>query len=224
MQQRANAGSRPVLGAARRAQDRRHHGGHAPLHQRARAVGRRDLRAPSVHPDGATVTRARTSSGWASRPRSPSVWPMPCRRAPDAYGRAEVADAVGGPDAAIELVDDRYDDFAAIGGPTQIADNAFDAGSVLGAPVTRLARARPRRADRAHLPRRHACSPKACSDTLLGHPLDALAWLANRRSRLGWAWPPAASSPWARSRRCSGWKHRAPTGSRWRRWATWPSW
>ena len=84
---------------------------------------------------------------------------------------------------SIELVDDRYDDFATIGGPTQIADNAFDAGCVLGPELIQwhgldLA------ALTAHTWQDGTLLAEGLSDTLLGHPLDALAWLANRRSRL----------------------------------------
>ena len=85
---------------------------------------------------------------------------------------------------AIELVDDRYVDFAAIGAPTLVADNAFDAGSVLGAPVTRWHDLDVEHLI-AHTFRDGELIADGRSDSLLGHPLDALAWLANCRSRLG---------------------------------------
>jgi 2-keto-4-pentenoate hydratase len=107
---------------------------------------------------------------------------LPPREA--AYDRSEVALAVAGCMASIELVDDRYDDFRAIGGPTQIADNAFDAGVVLGQARTDwhgldLAALRGRTwRDGDLLGEGHGSA-------LLGHPLDALAWIANKRARLG---------------------------------------
>jgi 2-keto-4-pentenoate hydratase len=93
-------------------------------------------------------------------------------------------EAVGEMMAAIELVDDRYADIATVGAPTLIADNAFDAGSLLGAPAPGW-----RALDLATLTARTFRDGRLLeagrSDALLGHPLDALAWLANRRSALG---------------------------------------
>ena len=103
---------------------------------------------------------------------------------PAAYGRDEVAAAVAEVMAAIELVDDRYQDFVRIGAATLIADNAFDAGSLLGPPVMDW-----RPLDLGNLQARTlrdgAVIAEGRSDALLGHPLKALAWLANRRSSLG---------------------------------------
>lgn len=107
---------------------------------------------------------------------------LPPRAAP--YTRDEAAAAVAEVMAAIELVDDRYRDFATIGAATLIADNAFDAGSVLGAAVTSW-----RGLDLAALEARTLRDGEVLAtglgEALLGHPLDALAWLANRRSALG---------------------------------------
>ena len=144
--------------------------------------------ANQCHADGASVrhgdfvrlgieTEIAVSLGKALPPRS------------EPYGRADVAAAVSTVHAAIELVDDRYDGFATIGGPTQVADNAFDAGSLLGAPI----------ADWHHLDlaaltartyRDGNLLGTGLSNVLLGHPLDALAWIATRRSRLGLGLPP----------------------------------
>ena len=92
--------------------------------------------------------------------------------------------------ASIELVDDRYDDFATIGGPTQVADNAFDAGVVLGRP-----RLDWRGLDLAALTARTWCDgvllAEGRSDALLGHPWTlwlgsppALAWAGVGRRHL----------------------------------------
>jgi 2-keto-4-pentenoate hydratase len=107
---------------------------------------------------------------------------LPPRERP--YGRDDVADAVASVHAAIELVDDRYDSFATIGGPTLIADNAFDAGSVLGEPVADW-RGLDLGALTARTVRDGSLLATGRSDALLGHPLDALTWLANRRGQLG---------------------------------------
>jgi 2-keto-4-pentenoate hydratase len=107
---------------------------------------------------------------------------LPPRPAP--YTRADAVGAVAALLPAIELVDDRYDGFADVGAPTQVADNAFDAGSVLGPP-----RADWHGLDLAALAARTyrdgVAVAEGRSDALLGHPLDALAWIANRRSWLG---------------------------------------
>jgi len=139
--------------------------------------------ASQCHPSGATVRRAdyvrlgieteiavRLGKELPSRERS--------------YLRGDVADAVASVHAAVELVDDRYDGFATIGGPTLIADNAFDAGSLLGEPVAEW-RDLDLGALTARTLRDGILLATGCSDALLGHPLDALAWLASRRSQLG---------------------------------------
>jgi 2-keto-4-pentenoate hydratase len=107
---------------------------------------------------------------------------LPARAAP--YGRDELAAAIAELMAAIEIVDDRYEDFRGIGAPTLIADNAFNAGSVLGAPVADW-----RGLDLARLRARTLIDGHAVADgtsaALMGHPLEALRWLADRRSALG---------------------------------------
>ncbi len=101
------------------------------------------------------------------------------------HGLAGVEPAVGELFAAIELVDDRYRDFTAVGAPTIVADNAFNAGLVLGRPVRDaggrdLARLRVRTLVNGRI------VAQAQSSALMGHPLAALAWLADRAARLGW--------------------------------------
>jgi 2-keto-4-pentenoate hydratase len=136
-----------------------------------------------LHPDGATVRRADfVRLGVETEIAVRLARDLPPRAAP--YARADAAEAVAEVMPAIELVDDRYEDFAAIGAPTLIADNAFDAGSLLGEPFPGW-----RRLDLANLAARTfrdgALVAEGRSDALLGHPLDALAWLATRRSGLG---------------------------------------
>jgi 2-keto-4-pentenoate hydratase len=103
---------------------------------------------------------------------------------PGPYTRDEAAEAVAEVMAAIEIVDDRYEDFRSLGAPTMIADNAFNAASVLGP-----ARADWRGLDLAKLRARTLIDGRevatGTSDALMGHPLEALRWLAERRSSLG---------------------------------------
>ena len=136
-----------------------------------------------LHPDGASVRRTDfVRLGIETEIAVRLGRDLPPRAEP--YDRAEVGQAVAALMPSIELVDDRYQDFVAIGGPTLIADNAFDAGCVLGPERTDW-----QGLDLAALTARTRLDgtvlAHGLSDQLLGHPLDALTWLANRRSRLG---------------------------------------
>ena len=101
---------------------------------------------------------------------------LPPQRAP--YDRQTVAAAVGACMAAIEVVDDRYEDYRALDTPTLIADDFFNAGCVLGKPVDAW-----RALDLAGLRGRMAINGVEVGTgrgaDILGHPLAALAWLAN---------------------------------------------
>jgi 2-oxo-3-hexenedioate decarboxylase/2-keto-4-pentenoate hydratase len=96
-----------------------------------------------------------------------------------ALDRATVAAAVDSCMAAIELVDDRYEDYRALDPPTLIADDFFNAGCVLGAPIAAW-----QTLDLAALAGRMAINGRMVGTgrggDILGHPLDALAWLAGR--------------------------------------------
>jgi 2-oxo-3-hexenedioate decarboxylase/2-keto-4-pentenoate hydratase len=100
------------------------------------------------------------------------------------FDAAGVASAVEACLAAIEIVDDRYRDYRALDVPTLIADDFFNAGCVLGAPVVRW-----RELDLAGL---HGVTRlngreagRGQGRAVMGHPLEALAWLANLRAGLG---------------------------------------
>ena len=107
---------------------------------------------------------------------------LPTAAAP--FDRAAIADAVEACMAAIEIVDDRYDDFRALDTPTLIADDFFSAGAVLGPPVTAW-----RDVDLAA-----AGGTMAINGTpvgagtgadVMGHPFEALTWLANHAAASG---------------------------------------
>jgi 2-keto-4-pentenoate hydratase len=98
--------------------------------------------------------------------------------------RESAGRAVGAVMAAIELVDERYENFRTLGVPTLIADDFFDSGCVLGDPVRDW-----RKLDLAAL-----CgvtyingseAGRGSGALVMGHPLEALAWLANARTRYG---------------------------------------
>ena len=100
------------------------------------------------------------------------------------FDRVRVAPAVEACLAAMEIVDDRYRDYRTLDVPTLIADDFFNAGCVLGPPVTRWrdldlpALTGVTRLNGAEVGRGEG-------RTVMGHPFEALAWLANLRARLG---------------------------------------
>ncbi len=107
---------------------------------------------------------------------------LPPERAP--YTRASVADAVDTVMPAFEIVDARFKDFRAVGAPSLIADDFFDSGCVLGPPVAQW-----RDLDLAKLKGSITINGKPVSSgesgQVMGHPFEALAWLANDFARRG---------------------------------------
>jgi 2-keto-4-pentenoate hydratase len=97
------------------------------------------------------------------------------------HTRQSVAAHVGAVVAGIEIVDDRYDDYRTLGAYTLIADNFFNAGCVLGTPVTDW-----RGLDLAMLAGSMRINGaevgRGIGAAVMGHPFEALAWLANARS------------------------------------------
>jgi 2-keto-4-pentenoate hydratase len=79
---------------------------------------------------------------------------------------------------AIEIVDDRYVDWQSLGAPTLVADDFFAAGCVLGKPVARV-----ELPDVLHVIGRALINGvevgRGSGADVLGHPHNALAWLAN---------------------------------------------
>ncbi|MCH8036590.1 MAG: fumarylacetoacetate hydrolase family protein, partial [Proteobacteria bacterium] len=114
---------------------------------------------------------------------------LPAERAP--YTRDTVAGAVAACMAGIEVVDDRYEDFRSLDIWTLAADDFFNAGCVLGAPVADFADL-----DLAALAGRMTINGAEVGQGLgrdvLGHPLEALAWYANLQAGRGQALPAGA--------------------------------
>lgn len=100
------------------------------------------------------------------------------------YTRESVADAVEEIMPGIELVDERYQDFNALGVPTLVADDFFNAGCVLG-----KARRDWRSLDLGALVGRtwinHVEVARGRGADVLGHPFNSLAWLANAQHEYG---------------------------------------
>jgi len=88
--------------------------------------------------------------------------------------------AVGDVMAAIELVEDRYVDWRAMDAPTLIADDFFQRACVIGDPISRW-----EEHDLSSLVGRMSINGAAPLEgvgrDILGHPLEALRWLAARR-------------------------------------------
>lgn len=99
------------------------------------------------------------------------------------YDQDSVRESVFACMAAIEVVMDRYQSYITLGAETLIADNFFNVGCVLGEPLLSW-----RRLDLATIHGRLSINktPVAMGRgaDVLGHPLAALAWLANRRAAL----------------------------------------
>ena len=85
---------------------------------------------------------------------------------------------------AIEIVDDRYVKWETMGAPTLVADDFFAAGCVLGKPV-----ARTKAPDLLKMPGRAIINGeeagRGTGADVLGHPHNALAWLANHLAEEG---------------------------------------
>ena len=98
--------------------------------------------------------------------------------------RDSVANAVGAVMAAIEIVDDRYANYRTLGVPTLIADDFFDSGCVLGEPVRDW-----RGLDMKRLFGTTNINGvdvgRGTGALVMGHPFEALAWLANSRAKHG---------------------------------------
>jgi 2-keto-4-pentenoate hydratase len=94
------------------------------------------------------------------------------------YGVADVAGAIAACMAAIEVVEDRYADFATLGIPTLIADDFFHYSAVLGSEVEGFD---PRRLKdvTAMLMVNGEEKGSGRGADIMGEPLEALRWLAN---------------------------------------------
>jgi 2-keto-4-pentenoate hydratase len=99
-----------------------------------------------------------------------------------AYTRQSVAAHVEAVMAGIEIVDDRYDDYRALGAYTLIADNFFNAGCVLGTRVTNW-HALNLATLMGHMRINGSEVGRGSGAAVMGHPFEALAWLANAYSR-----------------------------------------
>ncbi len=109
---------------------------------------------------------------------------LPAERAP--YTRDSVAEAIGAVMPAFELVDDRHADYTKIADNilTLLADNAWNGGIVLGSPLTDW-----QSLDLVAIHGTMRINGEVVGEgygrDVLGHPLDALAWLASTLAAQG---------------------------------------
>jgi len=100
------------------------------------------------------------------------------------FSVSSIANHVGAIMAAIEIVDDRYEDYRQIGTPTLIADDFFHAGCVLGHPRTDW-----RKLDLMMIAGRTMINDvvlgQGVGADVMGHPFEAVAWLANNLAQRG---------------------------------------
>jgi 2-oxo-3-hexenedioate decarboxylase/2-keto-4-pentenoate hydratase len=107
---------------------------------------------------------------------------LPPRDAP--YTVDEVRGAVSALAAAIEIVDDRWDDYKRVDTPTLIADDFFNDASVLG-PLRRFDGSVELGALRGTTRINGAEVGRGVGADVLGHPLNALTWLVNHLAARG---------------------------------------
>ncbi len=94
-----------------------------------------------------------------------------------------IAPYVNAARASIELVDDRCTDFNKVDTPSLVADNFFNAGCVLSTPT----RFDPVHLDtvRGRMTVNGAEAGRGAGQDILGHPLEALIWLAEHQIQCG---------------------------------------
>ena len=100
------------------------------------------------------------------------------------HDRDTVRDHVAAVMAGIELVDDRYADFPSMPPTALIADDFFNAGVVLGQEITDWQAMDLSGLEGGMLVDGEPVGRGVGAD-ILGHPLEALAWLANHRLAIG---------------------------------------
>ena len=107
---------------------------------------------------------------------------LPPAQAP--FTAETVARAIEAYHPAIEIVDERYADWASLGAPTLIADDFFAAGCVLGKPVARSGAPDLSSVVGSAMVNGVEAGRGSGAD-VLGHPHNPLVWLANHLAEEG---------------------------------------
>lgn len=137
--------------------------------------------ADGIHASGARLSRAAYGRlGIEFEIGVSLAHDLPAGGAP--YDRAAVSGAVAAVGAVIEVIDDRGADYAALDMRSLVADNAWNAGLVLGAFQADFG-------DLAAVAGRVMCDgveiDRGAGADVLGHPFASLEWLANHLARQG---------------------------------------
>ena len=107
---------------------------------------------------------------------------LPKRAEP--HTRESVAGAVASAACAIEIVDDRWTDYKAVDTPSLIADDFFASGIVLSKPKP-TGEAPDLATAIGHMKINGKQVGEGVTGDILGHPYEALAWLANSLAARG---------------------------------------
>ena len=102
----------------------------------------------------------------------------------DRYTATSISYAVQALFPAIEIVDDRWEDYTRVDTPSLIADDFFGAGCVLGDPVANWHNIN-LEALRGEMRINGRMVGEGVGADIMGHPFEALAWLANSLGRRG---------------------------------------
>jgi 2-keto-4-pentenoate hydratase len=100
------------------------------------------------------------------------------------YDRDRVAAAVGAVLPAIEIVDSRYKEWTAVGGPSLIADNGCNGAWVQGEGYADW-KSLDLSAQEVALVVNGRRIREGLGDAIMGHPINALTWLANKLCQQG---------------------------------------
>ena len=139
--------------------------------------------APTVHRNSAVLRHADYSEPGVEAEIAAQLGAgLPAANAP--YDRDSVANAVEACMASVELVDARYFDYRELDTPTMVADDFFNAACVLADPVTDW-RALDLADVQGHMNVNGEEFGTGAGSLIMGHPLEALAWLANRLAERG---------------------------------------
>ena len=101
------------------------------------------------------------------------------------HAHSSVASAVGEVMASVEIVEHRFKDFAKAATPSLIADDFFSVGCVLGSPCKPDELGDLATLNGGFSINGAAVEHQGSGEAILGHPLNALAWLANHMMARG---------------------------------------
>lgn len=100
------------------------------------------------------------------------------------FDQDQIYEAIGAVLPAIEIVDSRYDDWTIVGGPSLIADNGCNGAWVQGEAFADW-RALDFPSHKVTLVANGKGVREGRGDAIMGHPINALTWLANMLARQG---------------------------------------